>query len=168
MVSSQHCHRTLATLMNIRSTEDNLQFRIFVSPGIRTYVDAGLMREEARRAANFIEKINLLFDILNSTSPFAKPGKEAITMSNLETKLKDLRGLQERISTWRFQGETLKNNMPFKTGWRVTIDGICRVLLTCLQSGFKFVGTRKLNQDCLEVSISFEFVLGPYLFLGTA
>ena len=113
------------------------------------------MTPNAIRTAEFLDRMDSLFDLLNSTTTSARPGKEVIDRRNLEDKIKKLREFQSWISTWTFvDGNSKKEFMPFKTGWQITIDSICRISQYCIDSGFKFVGTRKFNQDCLEVSAS--------------
>ena len=120
---------------------------------MKTYIDSGLLPPKAKNTAEFIQKVDHLFDLMNSISPFARPGKEAISWANLTSKLDELNWYRTWISSWEFEGDTIKKSMPFKNGWLISIDSVCRIVQQCLNSGFHFVSTRKLNQDCLEVSI---------------
>ena len=55
-----------------------------------TCIERELMSPAAKSTAEFILKMNNLFDILNFSTPFAKPRKEAITQANVETKFNTL------------------------------------------------------------------------------
>ena len=120
---------------------------------MKTYIDSGLMSKKAQSTAEFLQKMDHLFDLLNSLSPVARPGKEAISWFNVARKLEELKKYRAWISSWQFESDSIKNSMPFKSGWLITIDSVCRIVQQCLDSGFRFISTRKLNQDCLEVSI---------------
>lgn len=94
-----------------------------------------------------------LFNILNSSFIHAQPGKEAITPENLEEKIAELENNKNWVNSWTFRNnKEYKRVMPFQQGWCITIESVIRVTKQCFDVGFAFLGTRRLNQDCLEVS----------------
>ena len=116
-----------------------------------TCINNGLLTRNAAATAQFIKKMDDLFDILNSTSIVARPGKEAVTKQKSESKLLALDVAMNWIASWKFDGGR-SVQMPFQKGWIVTISNMKRIIPDLLNRGFHFVGTRKLNQDCLEVN----------------
>lgn len=71
----------------------------------------------------------------------------------MEEKFAILDNAMSWIEGWTFQGKGSKSTqMPFQKGWIITICNMKRVVHDLLDRGFIFVGTRRLNQDCLEVS----------------
>lgn len=120
--------------------------------GIQSYVNAGLLPNEANATATF-QQMDSLFNILNSSFIHAQPGKEAITPENLEEKIAELENNKNWVNSWTFRNnKEYKRVMPFRQGWCITIESVIRVTKQCFDVGFAFLGTRRLNQDCLEVS----------------
>ena len=118
-----------------------------------TCIEKGLLSPAAKPTAKFIFKMNNLFDILNSSTPYSTPGKEAITQNNVETKFNILEKSKEWIKSWKFsspRGD--KNSMPFQKGWLITIENFEMAVLHCFNNEFNYIGMRKFNQDCIEVS----------------
>jgi len=54
-----------------------------VVAGINTHISTSHLKSEAKYTADFIEKLDTLFDLLNSTQTFGdKPARRAITSDN--------------------------------------------------------------------------------------
>lgn len=115
-----------------------------------TCVNQGLTSVNAITTAEFVNRMDQLFDIMNSLSPRARPGKEAITTANIDQKFEVLDSAMSWIESWTFQ-DSKSAQMPFQKGWLITIANMKRVVRDLLERGFSFVATRRLNQDCLEV-----------------
>ena len=134
-------------------------------PGMMTCIDNETLSPSAKSTAEFVQKMNALFDLLNSSSIFALPGKEAISCSNFREKLDLLDQFKRWIASWHFISTSqAKNSMPFQKGWITTIENVKLVVSQCLHNQFKYIGLRKLNQDCLEVS-NIVYVLYYCIFM---
>lgn len=108
---------------------------------------------DAQKTSVFFKQSNDLFDILNSNNPNTFVHKQAITRYNLDAKLQELDKSIEWIGSWTFNnGKVIKKSMPFQKGLIITLKGVKQVIIQCFQLDFKFLCTRRLNQDPLEVS----------------
>ena len=74
-----------------------------VSVAIRKYVNLGQLNNQDLDTADFVEKIDGLFDILNSQSPSQCGSKQAITSANLTEKLQLFSNYIAWFSSWKFE-----------------------------------------------------------------
>ncbi|PAA46446.1 hypothetical protein BOX15_Mlig006180g1 [Macrostomum lignano] len=125
-----------------------------VASGMRVLVDHDRMEKSALQTAEFVEKVNEMFDILNSASLFGKHGKGAVTEESAETVLSQLSAAQEFILTWRFspvRGGRSKTTMPFKEGWLLSIESAKRIIHFGLrEAGVSYLCLRRFSQDHVE------------------
>lgn len=149
-----HIDPSLSQRMRVRYATQILSRT--VSAGIQTMVQDGRLPFEASRTSEFFRKANDCFDLLNSTTPNTFAHKQAITRNNCQEKLEEINEYIEWIEKWTFQNDKVtKSSMPFKKGLLTTLKGIKEVVTRCFEMDFQFLGTRRLNQDCLEVSVSY-------------
>ena len=70
--------------------------------GIRTYVHLGMMSAKSLDTAEFMERVNAMFDLGNGTSPDAPNSKASLTTINFREKVRQLRECAQWVGTWRF------------------------------------------------------------------
>jgi hypothetical protein len=125
-----------------------------VASGIRCYIKLKQMAPEAEATADFVEKINRLFDIMNSNSFHAKNKWQKPLSSKTLEQFHELRSAVPWIEEWKFKSRRkniLKVNLPFKQGLLMSITallGVCSDLINV--HGFKYVMTSRFNQDVVE------------------
>jgi hypothetical protein len=112
------------------------------------------MATEVEAIAYFVERMNRLFDIMNSNSPKAKNKWQKPFGVNTVEQFQELLDAKMWIEGWKFKSRTtglVKDNLPFKQGLMMTINAlsaVCRDLIE--KQGFQFVMTSRFNQDVVE------------------
>ena len=125
-----------------------------VSAGMKTMVHDGRLPPEAARTSEFFLKANNCFDLLNSTTPDTFAHKQAISQINCHRKFEEIDEFIDWVKKWTFHNNQVsKSSMPFQKGLLTTLTGMKEVVKQCFEMDFRFVATRRLNQDCLEVRI---------------
>jgi hypothetical protein len=127
-----------------------------VATGMLAYCDDNRLPSEARQTAAFIEKVNSLFDLGNSSSIADRGSKAPITIDSLEAVENKFTEFIDWVKGWIFEDQRTSPNckrssLPFQKGLLVTLSAIIRLAKFLIQSrGFKYVCTRRFNQDCVE------------------
>ncbi|XP_014678175.1 PREDICTED: uncharacterized protein LOC106817986 [Priapulus caudatus] len=116
-----------------------------VAAGLHTYASVGLLAATAMQTSAFLERVDKLFDILNSRTLHVnrKSSKPLSSVTSEEFKF-----LEESISwtkSWSF-GKVL----PFQWGLVNSIRAVVRLTRELLDEGFTMVFTSRFNQDCIE------------------
>jgi len=74
-----------------------------VAAGISTQIGTHQLEPEAKATAEFTDKLDTLFDMLNSTKPLGeKPARRAVTADNDVTD--QLLDFKNWVSLWKFKG----------------------------------------------------------------
>lgn len=120
-------------------------FSATVAAAIKTLVALHVLPHEAIYTAHFIEKINNLFDILNSSTVATAYRASEDQVNTLQKGLILFDCL--RVIQTKKNYKDVTNTMKFIKGWQMTIKGVI-MLFNDLNRDFLF--TRRLNQDCLE------------------
>jgi len=108
-----------------------------------------LLPAEVGHTAEFVNRMDKLFDIMNSRKLYAdKPARCALTMSS--DNMQHLEQEKAWIENWRFVGAKSQTNIASHWGLSVTIDSILSLTKELLSEGFNFVCTSRFNQDCIE------------------
>ena len=124
------------------------------STALRTYVHFGQLDQFAIQTADFIERIDRLFDILNSRTDQAKHKWKKPLTANSKDQFQVLEEAEDWIKAWKFRhvsSSKEKATLPFHMGLLQTVRAIrlaSHQLLT--QHGFRFVMTSRFNQDIVE------------------
>ena len=93
--------------------------------GIRFYVQQGEMEERALETADFCEKVNLLWDFINSNTLDAPPSKRAISMKKYYEDMARLAAFQEFVCSWQFIAPNGKpRSLPSHMGWKMALSSI--------------------------------------------
>ena len=125
-----------------------------VAVAMRTYVAFGQMPVEALVTANFIEKINRLFDVMNSQKISEQNKyKKPLRLTSVD-QLAVLDSSLDWMKDWKFVGNEMgnrKQTLPFRDGWILTIQSLKSVVMDLLTNfSYKFILTSRFNQDALE------------------
>jgi len=119
-----------------------------VQSALLSAVCSGSLDSDATITADFVGKIDRLFDCFNSESLFStKLFRRAIKPDSLHTDF-----MLEMLNIFQsIEVPSLKSLPPCILGWQITIQSLL-ILWSDLKliPGVKFLLTRQLNQDCLE------------------
>ena len=120
-----------------------------VAAGINTHISTSHLTSEAKYTADFIEKLDTLFDLLNFTQPFGdKPARRAITSDN--DVVNQLTVLKDWLGQLKWKNVRAASAIKCLWGLQVSITSIVALSQALLGDGFKFVCTARFNQDCIE------------------
>lgn len=119
-----------------------------VAVAMHTYIDFGQISPKATATANFIENMNQLFDILNSSNlenchAFMGTANQIDFLNTMDTLFLNLKITDENK-------KNITNRLKFIYGWRITISSTLKIWELLRTRGYRFLLTRNLNQDCLE------------------
>lgn len=136
---------------NFQKMKVKLASQVFshsVGVAMHTYIQFNVLPTEASTTANFILKINDFFDLLNSNNlsnfqAFMGTEKQRKLLEEMDTLFKNLHVVNS-------DGKNVTKQLKFLYGWRVTIKSVLMLWDTLKASGYKYLFTRNLNQDCIE------------------
>lgn len=122
-----------------------------VACGIYTQVSLAEAPASAIQTAEFIETFDNLFDMVNSSKPSEyKQHKKPFSGTNFQVEeLRKFRTFLESIVV-KSNGKNVTNSIHCLNGLLVTLTGIEKLWENLEKAGFKFLLTRRINQDCLE------------------
>ena len=126
-----------------------------VASGIRAYIALNQMSSDANPTADFVERINRLFDIMNSNNPKVNnKWKKPLTSETVE-QLQELKNAAQWIEKWHFRSKkkpsVVKVTLPFKSGFVMTLNALHDVCCSLLcHYNFRFILTSRFNQDIVE------------------
>ena len=109
-LKSVHVDLPVGLNMKVNLAAQTLSFSTAAT--IRCYVQLGKMDSRALDTADFMEKMNKCFDLVNSSTAFAKhPDKSAVKRCNLEKRL----ALLNEYASWISQWKVLRQNDGVET-----------------------------------------------------
>ncbi|CAG4992503.1 unnamed protein product [Colias eurytheme] len=150
-LTNSHINPTTLERMKVRYATQLLSRT--VACGISTYIDFNVLDESAKDTVEFIQKMNDLFDALNSSTfrdhyPYknAYSGEDCqrnffIEMLTLIKSIKLIHPIKKNDVT-----KTVK----FIQGFQITIQSILDLFDDLKQEGHKFLLTRRLNRDIFD------------------
>lgn len=124
-----------------------------VAAGMRTQLQLKELPPEAKLTIEIIDKFDKLFDMLNSlnfktTKKFNKP------FTGDDYQINFLNEMLEYIKSIKIthcsKDMNKTNIVSFLTGWQVTIKSTMLLWEDVKHENFKFLLTRRINQDCVE------------------
>ncbi len=154
-LTDKHINPNGFTKMKVKLATQVLSYT--VAAAISTYVSLGAMPASAAGTAEFITAFDKIFDCLNSSSVKCAHGKlHRTALSDSSVHLKFLTDeaipfLSSLKVINRTTGADATNTLRCLKGFQITLQGIL-ALWSELRSAhsFKFLLTRRLNQDPLE------------------
>lgn len=153
-LTQSHIEPGFGQKMNVGRAAETLSHS--VASAIQQYCDKGEMPAEARQTAEFIDRVDKLFDRTNSAHTSQRGNKSPVTAGSLASVCQLFENDIEWVRQWVFQSrDAEKNNtktsLPFKKGLLVTLSAL-RALSEFLivERQFHYVCTRRFTQDCLE------------------
>lgn len=119
--------------------------------GLETYVNLGALPESASGTIHLLSTFDKLFDIFNSsnlksTKLFNKPFRGD------DHQIKFLNDTLQFLNKINVHNTSKNKNVSVKfiKCWQISINSLLQLWQTLKSRGFKFLFTRRLNQDCLE------------------
>lgn len=148
-ITDQHIKPTPFQKMKVKLAAQLLSNSVAVALG--TYISLGIFPASATAIAEFIEKMDNLFDIMNSQNIHStKIFKQSFTGKNHQ-----LQFLNDILIVFANM-KILKNNVnitkrvKFIEGWKQTINGVLSMRIYLKKEGVTNLYTRRLDQDGLE------------------
>lgn len=122
-----------------------------VACGLNVYIRFGVLPASATKTALFVEMMDKLFDLLNSShTSNAKEFNRAFKGEQYQLDfLNECLNFFSEVKVVDKTGKDVTNRMKFVNCFIITIKGLIQ-LWDCLSEKFKFLFTRRLNQDVLE------------------
>lgn len=147
-----HIELTNFKKMNVKLATQILSHS--VACGLRSYIKLKQMSTDAEPTAAFVERINRLFDIMNSNSRTAKNKWQRPLSVNTVEQFHELADAVMWIKEWKFKSRKtgiVKDDLPFKQGLLMTLTALISVSRYLIDvQGFRFVLTSRFNQDVVE------------------
>lgn len=137
--------------MKVKLATQVFSYSVFV--GMSFYIRFGCLPAEAAETAQFIQTIDQLFDILNSSQTFS-PKKYNAAFSGQTFQLQFLTEcltLFNNLEVRDRNNVNITKKIKFINSFKISINSVIH-LFNFLRdtAGFKYLLTRRLNQDCLE------------------
>lgn len=150
-LTDSHIYPTSFQKMKVKLATQVFSYSVYV--GMTFYIRFGSLPAEATETAEFVNRIDQLFDILNSSQTFASKKYNAA----FEANSFQLEFLMDCLSLFKSLEIRDKNNMnvtkktKFIKSLIISINSIIKLFDYLRESaGFDYILTRRLNQDCLE------------------
>lgn len=146
-LTDRHLDLGCAYKMKVRPAAQILSHS--VAAGMFTRVATHELPTDAQHTAEFVEKMDTLFDLLNSRLRFAdKEARCAVSLNN--SCRQQLVELKQWVSSWCFLGCRSTAGIHCHWGLRTSIQNIVSLSDELLAEDFSFVCTARFNQDCIE------------------
>ncbi|XP_064465409.1 uncharacterized protein LOC135376898 [Ornithodoros turicata] len=170
-LTDDHIHPTVFSRMKVKFATQVMSNSL--STGIAVLISTGYMHPAATATSDFLLRMDVLFDCLNSSSIQQGDDKKMRFAISDSTKHKELlESAVQWIAQWKFDSD---RQPPTVRGWQITICAILALWEDLHQNfGFEHLLTRRLNQDpvenmfgqfrqmhgCNETPNAFQFVAG--------
>ena len=128
-------------------------FSSTVAAAMTMYIHLKRLPDEAMGTIDFIDKMDKLFDILNSTNDYKGDKKFAHIFSGEGFQIEFLdecASLFEQLQVFNLKNQNVTNRMKFITCWKITIAGVKELWSILKSYGLTSLPTRRLNQDVAE------------------
>ena len=118
-----------------------------VATGMAVMAQWGLIPEEAKHTADFIEEMDQLFNCFNSMT-IKSSVKMRHAVSNSSGHADYLKHMLQYMKAVQCKSG---RQLPCLQGWQISIKALLMLWeALSIQHGFKFLLTNRLNQDCIE------------------
>lgn len=123
-----------------------------VASGMHTYKTLGALPADSSATIEVIEKVNNLFDILNSLKRNCSNDYNNVfegTEKQIDY-LNDMKTFFTHLKIYSKGGQDITKKCKFLRGWIITINSMLKLWEILSSLGFKYIRTKLVNQDCLE------------------
>ena len=144
-VSQKHVDLTGFSKMRVYLATQILSHSVAV--GITMMVEAGKLPDEASATAEFIEVMDNLFNVFNS-SGLADAHEMRRALKKDSPHHSYLAKCADLFSRLKPSGK--EKSLPCIEGWRLSIAALQQLWQDLQAGGLEYLITRRLNQDCLE------------------
>lgn len=150
----KQCHLDLPVGLNMKVNIAAQTLSFSAAAAIRCYVQLGKLSADSLDTADFLEKMNTCFDLVNSSSAQARdPTRVSVSRVNLLSRKADFKALINWISKWkiirRMDGQVMQRH-EFPLGWRVALSSLGQLATLCLRDGLEYLSLRRFGQDHIE------------------
>lgn len=123
-----------------------------VSAGMNLYIRFGVLPAAAVGTSELIDRFDKLFDILNSSSfNCSKMYNRAFKNDDFQKEfLSDCREFFKSVKVIDKNNKDVTNSIKCIKGWGITIKSFELLWEKVMEVGFKYLLSRRLNQDALE------------------
>lgn len=122
-----------------------------VSSALKTYVHFSKLSDTSLDTADFVDKMNCIFDLMNTRSLQDAGSKKPITKQKISA-LQQFTDYAQWIESWKFvfNGAVSKQFFPFHDGLVITLKSLRELISYLFQQKFLFVLTSRFSQDPIE------------------
>lgn len=123
-----------------------------VAASLANYISFGKLPIAACGTVEFIERIDNLFDMMNSAMVTNKKIFSRPYIGSKEQKqyLTDMAAMFKKLNLHDKFGTNCTNKIKCIFGWQITINSVLGLFEELNENGLKYLLTRRLNQDALE------------------
>lgn len=149
-LTDSHIKPTNFEKMRVRYATQVLSFT--TAAGMEIYTQLGRLPKEAEHTIAFISMFDNLFDIFNSWELKCKK-KFRCAFKGETYQLEFLEQTLQFLSEFKMTSVKNRDNtnyMKFIRCWEISINSLIKFWEQWKSEGFKYLYTRRLNQDCLE------------------
>lgn len=149
-LTNSHIYPTNFEKMKVRLATQILSNTL--ASGLNTHISLGALPQKAIANVILIDKFNKVFDLLNSSSLEADTvHRNAFRGEDYQIEyLNEMMLFIKSIKVFNTQGKDVTSIIKCLKCWLITINGIKQLWQVTHSSGFKYLFTRRVNQDCLE------------------
>lgn len=140
---------------NFKKMKVQLATQIFsstVAAGLNIYMSFGKISAAAIHTITFIENMDKLFDLFNS-SKCGKVKEFQLPFIGTEQQIDFLKKMKDLFRDMKILDKTNKNitnRMKFNKAWQLTISAFLQMWPVLRSNDSSIIYTRRFNQDCLE------------------
>lgn len=150
-LTDSHIYPTNFQKMKVKLATQVFSYSVHV--GMSFYIRFGSLPMEATDTAKFVNTMDQLFDVLNSSQTFSsKKYNAAFKGTSLQLDfLKGCLSLFEKLEVRDRNNSNITKKMKFIKSIKISINSVVN-LYNFLRdtAGFEYLLTKRLNQDCLE------------------
>lgn len=122
-----------------------------VASCMHTYISLGALPAEAIHTVEVLQKFNNLFDMLNSSIHKGTKYRKPFHAEKYQIKfLNEMTAFIKEIRVVNKKDIDITPKLKFLNSWLVTINSVKILWEELEKANYKFLATRRLNQDCLE------------------
>eukprot|EP00745_Piridium_sociabile_P013933 TRINITY_DN20534_c0_g2_i1.p1 TRINITY_DN20534_c0_g2~~TRINITY_DN20534_c0_g2_i1.p1 ORF type:complete len:764 (-),score=172.59 TRINITY_DN20534_c0_g2_i1:134-2425(-) len=123
-----------------------------VAAALRLFVKESLMPPESLHTAAFVEKVNMMWDFVDSHSLSDPPGKKPVTRSSFQSDQQRFSDFASFVASWKFVKNGKEKKIPSHQGWQLALSAMRQLThkLIIDKEIMTYLCLRKCNQDHVE------------------
>lgn len=118
---------------------------------MRLYIQEGELPPEASDTANFLEKVNSMWDFVDSHSLSSPPGKKAVSASGFQEDMLRFDDFSAFVESWIFIRRSKPVTLSSHKGWLLSLKALKSLCIELIRDQkLNHLCLRKCNQDHVE------------------